>query len=70
VHLDDFSYPVEIYSVMGEARLKQARFYVVQGKYEEAKRVISIARGLFTKADDDSGLAQADKLANSLERSG
>lgn len=69
VHVDSFEYPREIYSVMAEARLKQARFFVVQGKYDEAKRIIAIAVALFEKAEDENGKAQADKLLRSLSRS-
>ena len=36
IGLDTFDYPKEVYSAMGEARLKQARFLVVQGKQEKA----------------------------------
>ncbi len=69
VHVDFFEYPREIYSVMAEARLKQARFFVVQGKYEDAQRIIGIANALFEKAGDENGKAQADKLLRSLSRS-
>ncbi len=69
MYVDDFTYESEIYSQMGTARLKQARFFVVQGKYEEARNAIRIARALFSKANDSKGLEQADKLIESLARS-
>ncbi len=69
MYMDSFEYPPEIYSSMGQARLKQARFFVVQGKYEEARTVIRIARSLFDHANDAKGLEQADRLIESLARS-
>ncbi|MHA1806846.1 MAG: hypothetical protein ACTSX2_04675 [Candidatus Thorarchaeota archaeon] len=70
LYVDTFEYPPEIYSGMGNSRLKQARFFVVQGKYEQARKVIRIARALFTRANDEKGLDQSDKLIESLARSG
>ncbi len=68
VNIDSFEYPKEIYSAMGSARIKQARFFVVQGKYEEAQKVVRIARSLFLKADDTTGLTEVNKLVDSLAR--
>ncbi|MFW9850874.1 MAG: hypothetical protein ACFFF4_17235 [Candidatus Thorarchaeota archaeon] len=70
VNIDTFEYPKEIYSAMAAARMKQARFFVVQGKYEEAQKIVRIARSLYTKANDDSGLAEVGKLVDSLARRG
>ena len=56
-------YDEEVY-----ARLKQARFFVVQGKYDEARKVIRVARALFAEAHDDNGMQQVDKLIDSLAR--
>ncbi|MHA1653450.1 MAG: zinc-ribbon domain-containing protein [Candidatus Thorarchaeota archaeon] len=68
ITIDSFEYPAEVYSAMGEARLKQARFFVVQGKYDEARKVIRVARALFAEARDDNGIQQVDKLIDSLAR--
>ncbi|NWF97052.1 MAG: zinc-ribbon domain-containing protein [Candidatus Thorarchaeota archaeon] len=65
---DMFEYAPEIYSAMGDARLKEARFMVVQGKYDEAQRIIRIAKALFSKSGDDSGLSMVQKLVDSLAR--
>ncbi len=70
VNIDTFEYPKEIYSAMAAARMKQARFFVVQGKYDEAQKIVRIARSLYTKANDDSGLAEVGKLVDSLARRG
>ncbi|MCF2138164.1 MAG: hypothetical protein K9W43_13115 [Candidatus Thorarchaeota archaeon] len=69
MYVDTFEYPPEVYAEMGNSRLKQARFFVVQGKYEQARKVIRIARALFTRAHDEKGLEQSDKLIESLARS-
>jgi len=68
VNIDSFEYPREIYSAMGVARMKQARFFIVQGRYEEAQRIVRIARSLYLKADDTQGLAEFNKLVDSLAR--
>ncbi|MFW9907643.1 MAG: zinc ribbon domain-containing protein [Candidatus Thorarchaeota archaeon] len=70
VNIDQFEYPSEIYSAMGSARIKQARFFVVQGKYEQAQKIVRIARSLFMKANDEAGLAEVGKLVDSLARRG
>ncbi|MBD3159172.1 MAG: hypothetical protein GF309_10325 [Candidatus Lokiarchaeota archaeon] len=64
--VDRFTYPDTVYSEMGEARLKQARFFVVQGKDGKAQEILRIARSLFEKADDEDGLKQVNKLVDSL----
>lgn len=70
INIDMFEYPKEIYSAMGAARIKQARFFVVQGKYDEAQKTVRIARSLYMKADDSAGLAEVSKLVDSLARRG
>ena len=70
INVDKFEYPREIYSAMGAARMKQARFFVVQGKYEEAQKIVRVARSLFMKAGDDGGIAEVSKLVDSLARLG
>ncbi|MFW9967636.1 MAG: hypothetical protein ACFFEA_10830 [Candidatus Thorarchaeota archaeon] len=67
-NIDQFEYPVEVYSAMGSARLKQARFLVVQGKSERANEILRIAKSLFQKAGDETGLNEAKKLIDSLAR--
>ncbi len=64
--IDGFDYPPEIYSAMAQARIKQARFFVVQSKYSEAIEIIRIARALFAKASDPEGIKEVDKLAKSI----
>ncbi|MFX1368450.1 MAG: hypothetical protein ACFFAY_07640 [Promethearchaeota archaeon] len=66
ITIDTFDYPKEVYSVMGSARLKQARFLVVQGKAEDAGRILKIAKALFEKGGDEKGMAESENLANSL----
>ncbi|MEM2143324.1 MAG: hypothetical protein QXQ81_08715 [Candidatus Thorarchaeota archaeon] len=68
IHIDRFEYPTEIYKMMGEARLRQARFFLVQGNGTEARRICMIAAGLFSRAADEQGLAQVDSLLSSLAR--
>jgi len=69
-NIDMFEYPREVYSAMGNARLSQARFFIVQGKYPQAKEVLRIAAALFTRAEDNNGLTLARRLADSLQREG
>lgn len=66
--VDMFEYPPEVYSAMGAARLKQARFMVVQGKSQEAAMVLRIAIGMFLKANDETGLAETKRLVDSLAK--
>jgi hypothetical protein len=68
INIDMFDYPREVYAAMGNARLSQARFFIVQGKYAEARNVLNIAGGLFTKAEDTNGLTLAQRLLDSLQR--
>jgi len=68
INVDMFEYPKEVYRGMGNARLKQARFLVVQGKYEDAQHVVRISRFLFMKAEDKNGLAEVGKLVDSLAK--
>jgi hypothetical protein len=70
INVDMFEYPLEVYSKMGEARLKQARFFVVQGKPDDAMRAVRKARSLYEKADDKKGLKEVLKLVESLARTG
>ncbi len=66
---DSFDYPSEVYSAMGHARLKQARFFVVQGKDDDAMRSVRIARFLFEKAKDKGGLKEVLRLVDSMAKS-
>ncbi|NHJ14329.1 MAG: hypothetical protein EAX95_11670 [Candidatus Thorarchaeota archaeon] len=66
INIDTFEYPKEVYSAMGSARLKQARYFVVQGKPAEAGQVLRIAKALFEKANDEKGKAETQKLVDSL----
>lgn len=68
INVDMFEYPKEVYGGMGNARLKQARFLVVQGKYEDAQHVVRISRFLFMKAEDKDGLIEVGKLVDSLAK--
>ncbi len=68
ITVDMFDYPIDVYSKMGAARLKQARFFVVQGKPEEAMKAVRKARSLYEKADDKKGLKEVLKLVESLAR--
>jgi len=68
INVDMFEYPKEVYGGMGNARLKQARFLVVQGKYEDAQHVVRISRFLFMKAEDKDGLTEVGKLVDSLAK--
>jgi hypothetical protein len=63
---DGFEYPKEVYSSMGQARIKQARFFVVQGKYEDAERIIRVAMSLFSRAEDLDGLTELESLMESI----
>ncbi|MHA2085962.1 MAG: hypothetical protein ACXAAP_15185 [Candidatus Thorarchaeota archaeon] len=53
---------------MGAARLKDARFFLVQGKYEEAQKIVRIARAFYVKANDNEGVAQVDQVVESIAR--
>ncbi len=68
INVDMFEYPKEVYRLMGEARLKQARFFIVQGKGKDALRIIRMAHALYTKAEDKIGLAEVKKLIETLAK--
>jgi len=68
INVDMFEYPAEVYSQMGTARLKQARFFVVQGKGNDALRILRMAHALFTKAGDKNGLAEVKKIIETLAK--
>jgi hypothetical protein len=70
INVDMFEYPNEVYSKMGAARLKQARFFVVQGKPNQAMEAVRKARALYEKADDKKGLKEVLKLVESLAKAG
>ncbi len=69
INLDMFEYPKDVYSKMGVARLNQARIYIVQGKPDEAMKIVRMARALYEKADDTKGLKEVLKLVESLAKS-
>jgi hypothetical protein len=66
IALDTYVYPKEVYSAMAASRLKQARFLVVQGKGEDAGRILRIAKALYEKAGDEKGKEETQKLVDSL----
>jgi hypothetical protein len=68
INVDMFEYPSEVYSLMGQARLKQARFFVVQGKNNDALRILRMTHALFTKASDKNGLAEVKKIIETLAK--
>jgi hypothetical protein len=68
ISVDMFEYPKEVYSAMAAARMKQARFFIVQGKGDEALRVVRIANALYTKAGDKIGLQEVRKLIETLAK--
>lgn len=68
INVDMFEYPREVYAAMGAARLKQARFFVVQGKGNDALRIIRMAYALYAKAGDDKGLDEVKKIIETLAK--
>ena len=70
INVDMFDYPNDVYSKMGAARLKQARFFVVQGYPDNAMQAVRKARALYEKADDKKGLKEVLKLVESLAKTG
>ncbi len=68
ITIDMFDYPPEVYSAMGAARLKQARFLVVQGMNDIAAKELRIARALFEKAEDTNGIKETAQLVDSIAR--
>jgi hypothetical protein len=70
INIDMFDYPKDVYSKMGAARLKQARFFVVQGNPDEAMQAVRKARAFYEKANDKKGLKEVLKLVESLAKAG
>ncbi|TFG98898.1 hypothetical protein E4H12_04580 [Candidatus Thorarchaeota archaeon] len=68
INVDMFEYPREVYAAMGAARLKQARFFIVQGKGHDALRIIRMAYALYNKAGDDKGIDEVKKIIETLAR--
>jgi hypothetical protein len=68
ISVDMFEYPREVYSAMAAARMKQARFFIVQGKGDEALRVVKIAYALYNKAGDKIGIQEIRKLVDTLAK--
>lgn len=68
INVDMFEYPAEVYSLMATARLKQARFFVVQGKGNDALRILRMAHALFTKAGDKNGVTEVKKIIETLAK--
>ena len=68
ISVDMFEYPREVYSAMAAARMKQARFFIVQGKGDEALRVVKIAYALYNKAGDKIGIQEIRKLIDTLAK--
>ena len=68
ISVDMFEYPREVYSAMAAARMKQARFFIVQGKGDEALRVVKIAYALYNKAGDKVGIQEIRKLIDTLAK--
>ncbi len=66
ISVDMFEYPREVYSAMAAARLKQARFFIVQGKGNEALRIVRMANALYSKAGDNKGLEEVRKIIETL----
>jgi hypothetical protein len=66
INVDMFEYPKDVYSKMGAARLKQARFFVVQGKPDLAMEAVRKARAFYEKGGDKKGLKEVLKLVESL----
>ena len=68
INVDMFEYPREVYSAMAAARLKQTRFFIVQGKGNEALRIVRLAHALYTKAGDNFGLDEVKKIIETLAK--
>ena len=68
INVDMFEYPREVYSAMGAARLKQARFFIVQGKGNDALRIIRMSHALYTKAGDIIGINEVKKIIETLAK--
>ncbi len=68
INVDMFEYPREVYGAMAAARLKQTRFFIVQGKGSEALRIVRLAHALYTKAGDNYGLDEVKKIIETLAK--
>jgi len=68
INVDMFEYPREVYSAMAAARLKQTRFFIVQGKGNEALRIVRLAHALYSKAGDNNGLDEVKKIIETLAK--
>ena len=68
INVDMFEYPREVYAAMGAARLKQARFFIVQGKGNDALRIVRMAHALYAKAGDNIGLGEVKKIIETLAK--
>lgn len=68
INVDMFEYPRDVYSAMAAARLKQTRFFIVQGKGNEALRIVRLAHTLYTKAGDNFGLDEVKKIIETLAK--
>ncbi len=68
INVDMFEYPREVYSAMAAARIKQTRFFIVQGKGHEALRIVRLAHALYTKAGDNNGLDEVKKIIETLAK--
>ncbi|MGY5879713.1 MAG: zinc-ribbon domain-containing protein [Candidatus Thorarchaeota archaeon] len=68
INVDMFEYPREVYAAMGAARLKQARFFIVQGKGNDALRIVRMAHALYSKAGDNIGLGEVKKIIETLAK--
>ena len=66
MHSDLYEYPTEVYSQMGNARLKQAKYLFIQGKPDEARKAARLSRLLFEKAKDERGMIQQVRLERLL----
>ncbi|TFH03768.1 MAG: hypothetical protein E4H14_16115 [Candidatus Thorarchaeota archaeon] len=68
INVDMFEYPREVYAAMGAARLKQARFFIVQGKGNDALRIVRMAHALYSKAGDNNGISEVKKIIETLAK--
>lgn len=68
INVDMFEYPREVYSAMAAARIKQTRFFIVQGKGHEALRIVRLAHALYSKAGDNHGLDEVKKIIETLAK--
>lgn len=66
MHSDLYEYPNDVYSRMGNARLKQAKLFFIQGKPEKAKKAARFSRLFFEKSKDERGLIEQARLERLL----